>query len=102
MDLLVVLFGLIVWLLFCWAVCRYADSKGLEGSNYFVLSVFLSPVIGYAFAISARPNPAGLGLRKCPECAEWIQLEAKRCRFCSSPILALPASSRVVLGNWKP
>lgn len=80
--------GLIVWLLLCWAVARYADRKGRDGAGYFALSVFLSPLIGFAVVAALAPKPENLGMRKCPTCAEYVRAEALKCRFCGQPFRA--------------
>jgi hypothetical protein len=45
------------WLIGCFLVRGYAEKKGLEGTPYFVASVFLSPAVGFIAAAAAQPKP---------------------------------------------
>jgi transposase-like protein len=77
---------LIVWLVLCGAVAVYAENKGRSGVGFFFLSLFLSPLVGLVVALAVRPDErrvaAAQGMKRCPECAEFVQPEAKICRFC--------------------
>jgi len=33
-----------------------------------------------------KPEPPGAPMKACPECTEKVPLEAKRCKFCTSPL----------------
>lgn len=76
------------WIVLAIAVGAYASSKGRSGVGFFFLSLLLSPLIGFIWVAVSGSNPAGKGLRKCPQCAEWIQPEALKCRFCSTDLSA--------------
>jgi hypothetical protein len=57
----------------------------------FILSLFLSPLIGALIVAVTSKNPKNLEkrematgqMKKCPMCAEMIRAEAKICRFCN-------------------
>ena len=45
----VIIFG-VFWFLLCFAVGNYADKRGKSYGLHFLLSLFLSPLIGFIFA----------------------------------------------------
>lgn len=74
--------GLTLWLLLCFCVVIYAGRKGRSQVGFFLLSLFLSPLVGFILVAVGGSNPEKLGMRQCPQCAEWVKGEALRCRFC--------------------
>jgi hypothetical protein len=81
-----ILLFIVVWLALCAAVAAYARSKGHSETGSFLLALFLSPLVGFVFALAMQPDEkkvaAAQGKKKCPQCAEFVQPEAKICRFC--------------------
>jgi uncharacterized membrane protein YiaA len=75
-----------VWIVFAVLVGVYAANKGRSGPGFFFLSLILSPLIGFIIAAVVSPDRVHTaekaGLRRCPQCAEFIQPEAVICRFC--------------------
>lgn len=80
----------IIWLLLCYGVGKIAENKGHSGGWVFLVAFVFSPVIGLLIALclsrrdttlEGRALRAGQ-LKKCPECAELVKIEAKKCRFC--------------------
>jgi hypothetical protein len=73
----------IVWLVLCGAAAAYASSKGRSGVGIFFLSFFLSPLVGFIVALVMEPNQQKIavakGMKKCPECAQFVQRDAKTC-----------------------
>ncbi len=90
MEFLNLLVILLVAIAFSIAVASYAESKGRSWIGYFLLSIFLSPIVGLLFAWAANPQLEKVaerkGLKKCPDCAEWIQQAARKCRFCGQDL----------------
>lgn len=50
-----VFLGFIFWIFFCALVAVYAGTKGRSGIGFFLLSLFLSPLIGYIIAAIMHP-----------------------------------------------
>jgi hypothetical protein len=85
----------IVWVVLSFAAAVYAGSKGRSGVGFFFLSILLSPLIAFVWIAVSPSNPRAMGLRKCPQCAEWVKDEALKCRFCSfdfsAPVMTIAA-----------
>ncbi|MDQ6765406.1 MAG: hypothetical protein M3Z22_04815 [Verrucomicrobiota bacterium] len=85
---------LALWLLPCLIAANIATKKGRSGGGFFLLSFFLSPLVGIIAALVVQPNVAGIesaqvrtgAARRCPCCAETIQREAKVCRYCGRDV----------------
>jgi hypothetical protein len=94
--------ALIIWLLLSWAVMAYAGQKGRDRVSFFLLALFLSPLVAFVFAAVSPADPRRMGLRKCPQCAEWVKIEALRCRFCGSELVAGEAVLQPVAASPAP
>lgn len=97
---------LLIWLPACFVVAYVANQKGRSGIGFFVLSFFLTPLIGFLAVIALpriEPKPVLAkdyldpppALTTCPRCAERIQPAALVCRFCGADQVT-PSSAPVV------
>jgi hypothetical protein len=79
---------LLCWILFAVLVGRFAREKGLNGVSFFVIALFLSPLVGFLMVLVSATDRAKAaqksGLKKCSECAEYVEQEARVCRFCGN------------------
>lgn len=89
-----------LWITFSIATGIIAFSKDRSVFGFFLLSFFLSPVIGMTAAIISVP---GIGVqerredalitarkaKRCASCHELVRPEAKICRFCHQSEFAL-------------
>jgi len=85
-------FIFIGWLVLCGAAASIASSKGRSGIGIFFLSCFLSPLVGFIVAFVMEPNLPKIakakGMKKCPECAQFVQAYARTCPFCRKDFTA--------------
>jgi hypothetical protein len=109
------------WLGFSLLAGWIARNKGNSFWGYFLLSIFLSPLLGIIAAlVSKSPETVNIEAaakgkitethRPCPFCAEPIRLAAKKCPHCQTELgdLPMPESEAAVLaryginknGNW--
>jgi len=90
---------LIIWVLFGIAAAMVMSNKGRSGCGGFAMGFLLGPigliialVMGADHREMEKTELASGNMRKCPQCAEVIRVEAKKCRFCGSDVPPLPPS----------
>ena len=71
---------ILFWIFLSVLLGVYASSKKRSGLGWFFLSLIISPLIAFIIVLVAGV-PRGT-LKKCPKCAEEINVEAQICRFC--------------------
>jgi len=80
------------WLVFSVVVAIGAAGRGRHAPGWFLLSMVISPLLAFLLLmmLPSRSKSAGAPetqeLRKCPECAELILREAKKCKHCGSDV----------------
>jgi hypothetical protein len=83
-------FIIIGWLVLCGAAAAIASNKGRSGIGIFFLAFVLSPLVGIIVALVMEPDQPKIaeakGMKKCPECAQFIQADARTCPFCRKDI----------------
>lgn len=103
------LLTLILWVFLSVIVGKIAESRGRSFWAFLLGSLVFSPLIFLIVLLVMGQDEEKAAERsdsryKCPQCAEFIQIEAKVCRFCGYDQLDPPATGRVVAesGNhWR-
>lgn len=87
------------WVMFAVVVGVFAGNKGRSGVGWFLLSLVISPLLGFLFvavlsnlkaeqerdaAKAAQPGPSTHV--RCPACAEWVLPQATVCKHCGSAL----------------
>lgn len=80
-----------VWFIFALGCAIYASNKGRDGGRWFVISLLLSPLIGFILLLASKDISEQTALadghvKKCPQCAEFIKPDAIKCKHCGASI----------------
>ena len=66
------------WVIFSIIVSALANSRGKSAVLYFFISLIISPLLGLIIELVSEDNTK----KKCSNCGQKIDLEAKVCPFC--------------------
>lgn len=90
---------IIIWLAVATVAAYYANQKGRSAVGWFLIGILVSgvallalwllPPLGFDDAKSqeiAKKFGVSSRYRKCPECAEVVNLEAVKCKHCHSSL----------------
>jgi hypothetical protein len=90
---------LFFWVSLAVAVGMFAGSRGRNGFGWFVLSMLISPLLGFIFCAVSSNLKAGAALKlekeaipsdkthlRCPKCAEFVLPQATICKHCSAAL----------------
>ena len=82
-----------VWVALCVAVGMLAAKRGRSGWGWGLISVVISPLLGCIFLLIARDLSPASGMPhptthvKCPDCAEFVLKDARKCKHCGAALI---------------
>lgn len=93
---------ILFWFLVSIAIGIWASNKGRSGLGWFVLAVFISPILAAIFLAVSKdlskqtlpttthgiPSPSTHVT--CPDCAEYVLKQARVCKHCGCKLTPVP------------
>lgn len=86
--------GFLIWVVFAIVVAILASNRGRSGLLWFFIAVVISPLIAGLLVLVLPSHALGNQSvttnthKKCPDCAEFVMLEAKVCKHCGAKLIA--------------
>jgi len=77
------LIALPLWISFSLAVAVYAQRKSRSAVGWFLAALIVSPLVAVFFLAAAGDRREASRL-PCPECAEGVLPDARRCPYCQA------------------
>lgn len=90
---------LLVVLLLCSLVGRFAERRGRNYYGFFATSLVATPLVGFIIAALLGPTREKMDMTKCPQCAELVKREAVKCRFCGSELVPSHSAAPLPRGS---
>lgn len=97
--------AVLMWVLLAVAVGMLAGSRGRSGGAWCLISLVISPLLGFIF-LMVQPNlavQAAAGVQpgasthvKCPKCAEWVLPDAVVCKHCGAALEPQPVDRAAI------
>ncbi len=96
-HLVFLLIVLAVYLGLCFIAGRVAERKGRSFALWAGLTFLLWPIVLLVFLLPSKGAhaPTADRQKQCPDCAEWVQYEARVCKHCSYRFDGDPANQEL-------
>jgi hypothetical protein len=85
---------LIGWFVFSIAVGILASIRGRHGFGWFLLAIFISPLLAGIFCLASKnlsdidpEKPTPETHVKCPDCREFVLKDARKCKHCGTALI---------------
>ncbi|MCK4353144.1 zinc ribbon domain-containing protein [candidate division WOR-3 bacterium] len=85
------LISIVIWVFLSILVGKFWENRGREFSGGLMISLFLSPLLGFVIGAALQP----LGRKKCPECGEFVKEEVTTYKHCGHKFSEMKAEKKV-------